>query len=407
MQVLIMVDRSGSVVNNGAATVQKYKDQVTKVWHTLHNISVTYGGFSSGYLLAFASRTADQTTGLLAKDNDKNGSINEADRNLNNLNVLSSYDAMTQNIYFSNSGNPEYPSTQTASYGYNPKSENRNYLPSVTATNWHESLLTAEQTVGTANATGSTTRPYSMVLMVTDGAPTVDDGPNNTWDIFKKKTTIDENFDGSESTTSHVSRARDVINSLRTGNDIVTPTKTFTPVPVYGLLIGGGTAGASRMSSTFGAGNWFQSTDFDTTLGAQLLSIVGKDCPPAGGIVAGLSAKAITPPTGGLEETDLTYTVDLTNTGGALLDNVSVTGGIVVPVLTDTNYSNEGLLAPGKIRRFKVIHHINSGDVGATVVIPYAGHVAEDASMMLAGSPMNLSGTVNLPIAIQRIARPV
>ena len=52
MQVLVLLDRSGSVTNQGPAVVQKYKDQVKKVWTTLSNISKTYGGFTSGYLWA-------------------------------------------------------------------------------------------------------------------------------------------------------------------------------------------------------------------------------------------------------------------------------------------------------------------------------------------------------------------
>lgn len=406
MQVLVLLDRSGSVTNEGSATVQKYKDQVKKVWHTLHNISATYGGYSSGYLLAFAGRTSDQTAPLLTKDNNKDGAINEEDLDLTNLDVLSSYDKMTQDIYFRHNEGAYYPSNQTVALGYNPKSEDTRYFTKANYTNWHESFLEATDKVATANAADALARDYSMVIIVTDGAPTVDDGANHKWDIFKKKANIDENFDGSESTPSHWQRTKSVVDALRSGYRITDSSKQFTPVQVNGILIGGGTAGATRMNNTFGAGNWSQSSDFDSTLGAQLLQIVGATCPPDPNLTSSMTATLIDPPTNVIEDSDLTYTVDIANTGTSLLDNVQVSNASAVEVPTDSNYTSSGYLAPGKKRRFRVTVHVGGGVKSTNITIPYSAKVVEDPSLMAPDQQMNLSGSLTSGLSVTLVPRP-
>lgn len=409
LQVLVLLDRSGSVTNRGSAVVQKYKDQVKKVWSTLHNISVTYGGYSSGYLWAFAGRTADQMPRLIEKDNNNDGVINDEDRNLNNNAVLSKYNAMTQDIYFRDNG-PMYPSNQLPSYGYNPKNEDTRYFTKVNYTNWHESFLMAEQTISQANAPDNPLRDYSMVIIVTDGDPTVDDGPNHTWDEFtsskKANKKLDENFDGSANTTSHVTRTKAVVDSLRSGYEIKNSSHTFAPVQVHGVLIGGNNASKNRMDSTYGSGNWFQSTDFDSTLGAQLLNIVSQTCPSDPNLASGLEAEFVSAPTSAIEDSDVTYTVDLTNTGTAILENVSVTNGIVFDVPTDPNYSSDGILAPGEKRRFSVTIHIGGGSTVTSVSIPYSADVAEDPSLMEPGAQMHPSGTLSSSLTVNLVPRP-
>lgn len=406
MQVLVLVDRSGSVTNEGPAVVQQYKDQVKKIWHTLHNISMTYGGFSSGYLWAFAGRTADQMPRLLAKDNNKDGVVNEEDRNLSNLDVLSGYDSMTQDIYFRNDTGPMFPSNQIASYGYNPKNEDTKYYTKPNYTNWHESFLMAQNTVSAANAIGNAARDYDMVIIITDGEPTVDDGPNNTWDTFAKNKKIDENFDGSDTTTSHATLTKAVVDSLRSGKLVSGTTQTYSPVSVQGILIGGGTSGATRMTNTFGSGNWFQSSNFDTTLGAQLLKVVGGTCPPAPTLTAGMTATLVSAPTSVIEDSDVSYTVDIANTGQALLENVAASNGTVVDMPTDSTYTSSGMLSPGKKRRFLITQHIGGGSKSATVTIPYSAHVAEDPSVLAPGTVMNLTGQLTSGLVVQLVPRP-
>src|SRR5690606_2971369 len=104
---------------------------------------------------AFAGRTADQTPQVLTKDNNKDGVINEADRDLAHPDVLAKFDAMTQDVYFRDDNDPMFPSSQNASYGYNPKNESTKYFTKPNYTNWHEAFLMATETVATANAPGS------------------------------------------------------------------------------------------------------------------------------------------------------------------------------------------------------------------------------------------------------------
>lgn len=405
LQVLVLLDRSGSVTNEGSAVVQKYKDQVKKVWSTLHNISVTYGGYSSGYLWAFAGRTADQMPRLIEKDNNNDGVIDDEDRNLNNNAVLSKYNAMTQDIYFRDNG-PMYPSNQLSSYGYNPKNEDTRYFTKVNYTNWHESFLMAEQTIAQANAPGNALRDYSMVIIVTDGDPTVDDGPNHTWDTFAKKKKIDENFDGSANTSSHVTRTKAVVDSLRSGYEIKDSSNTFAPVQVHGVLIGGNNASKNRMDSAYGTGNWFSSANFDSTLGAQLLNIVSQTCPSDPNLASGLEAEFVDAPTSAIEDSDITYTIDLTNTGTAILENVSVANGNVIDVPTDPSYSSDGILAPGEKRRFSVTIHIGGGSTVTNISIPYSADVAEDPSLMEPDAQMHPSGTLSSSLTISLVPRP-
>ena len=406
MQVLVLLDRSGSVTNEGSATVQKYKDQVKKVWNTLHNISVTYGGYASGYLWAFAGRTADQMPRLLAKDNNKDGVLNDEDRNLNNLDVLSGYEAMTQDIYFRNDNSPMYPSNQLAGYGYNPKNEDTRYFTKANYTNWHESFLMAQSTIATANAPGNALRDYSMVIIVTDGDPTVDDGANHTWDTFAKNKKIDENFDGSVNTSSHATRTKAVVDALRSGYNVKTPSQTFTPVQVHGVLIGGNSSSQTRMTNTYGTGNWFASSNFDTTLGAQLLSIVSQTCPPDPSLTSSLSAEVVSAPSSTIEDSDVTYLVDVTNNGSAVLEEVTVSNGTVVDMPKDPTYTSAGLLSPGKKRRFTISLHIGGGSTSANVSLPYSAHVAEDPSMMAPNQQMDLSGTLSANLTVSLVPRP-
>jgi hypothetical protein len=343
---------------------------------------------------------------LLSKDNDKNGTVNEEDRNLNNNDVLSNFDTMTQNVYFRDDNDPLYPSNQTSQYGYNPKNEDLRYFTGINSTNWHEAFLMAENTVEGANVPTSALRDYNMVIMVTDGQPTVDDGANNKWDIFQKRPKPDENFDNNESNSLHASRAKSVIDSLRSGSDILTPSKTFAPVQVYGIMIGGGSAEKTRMNNTFGTGNWFASANFDSTLGAQLLNIVGNACPPDPNLTASMSGTIVSSPADAIEGTDVSYVVDITNTGSAALDEITVTNGTVIPILNDTTYSNDGLLGPGQKRRFSVTYHAGSGSRSTTVTIPYSAHVADDASLLVPGTPTTLSGQLTAGLGIKLIPRP-
>lgn len=406
LQVLVLLDRSGSVTNEGSAVVQKYKDQVKKVWSTLHNISVTYGGYSSGYLWAFAGRTADQMPRLINKDNNGDGVINDEDRNLNNNAVLSGYNAMTQDIYFRSDNAPMYPSNQLSSYGYNPQNEDTRYFTKANYTNWHESFLMAESTIAAANAPGNALRDYSMVIIITDGDPTVDDGPNHTWDTFARRKTIDENFDGSANTASHVTRTKEVVDSLRSGHAVKNSSQTFAPVQVHGVLIGGSNASKARMDSTYGAGNWFASSNFDSTLGAQLLNIVSQTCPSDPNLTSGLTAQIVSGPTSVIEDSDVTYTVDLTNTGTASLENVEVANGNVIDMPTDKTYSSDGLLSPGEKRRFSVTIHIGGGTTVANVSMPYSADVADDPSIMETGSNMHPSGVLGATLSVSLVPRP-
>jgi hypothetical protein len=406
LQVLVLVDRSGSVTDQGAATVQKYKDQVKKVWHTLNNISRTYGGFSSGYTWAFAGRTADQMPQLLARDNNGDGTVNEEDRNLNDLNVLAQYDQMTQNIYFDGNGSPAYPSNQLPSYGYNPKSEDTRYFTKIQYTNWHEAFLMAQDTVIASNAPLADARDYSLVIMITDGEPTVNDGPNHTWDKFARRANIDENHDGYAGNSKHSLRTKEVIDALRSGVKVNDSATTFNPVQVYGVLIGGGSSGATRMSNTFGTGNWFQSADFDSTLGTQLLNVVGSACPPAGGLSPAIGGEFVSSEASAIENSQISYVVDITNTGTAILDEVEVPNASVIPIYDDANYSNEGLFGPGMKRRFLVSYFVPGGATAVNVNIPFSANVAEDPSLLLPGSPTTVSGELNTALAVQLIPRP-
>ncbi len=407
LQVLVLVDRSGSVTNEGSATVQKYKDQVKKVWHTLHNISKTYGGYTSGYLWAFGGRTADQMPRLLAKDNNKDGVVNDGDRDLGNIDVLSGYDTMTQDIYFRNDNGAQFPANQTASYGYNPDSETHSKLiEQLNGTNWHDSFLMAQKTISAANAPGNAARDYNMVIIITDGVPTLDDGANMLRDPYMKNKTIDENFDGNDSTTSHATRTKTVVDSLRSGKLATSNTVSFTPVQVHGILIGGGNSGATRMTNTFGTGNWFQSSNFDTTLGAQLLSVVGQTCPPAPTLTAGMTATIVGAPTNVIEDSDVIYTVDVTNTGQALLENLTVSNGTVVSLPADPSYTSSGMLSPGKKRRFQITQHVGGGSRSATVTIPYSAHVAEDPSVLVPGTVMNITGQLSAGLVVNLVPRP-
>ncbi len=406
MQVLVLLDRSGSVTNEGPATVQKYKDQVKKVWTTLSNISKTYGGFTSGYLWAFAGRTADQMPMLLQGDNDKNGVVNEEDRNLVNNDVLAKYHAMTQDVYFRNDNQPMFPANQMASYGFNPKNEDTKYFKRSTYTNWHEAFLMAQETVQEANAPSSNLRDYSMVIIVTDGEPTVNDGPNHTWDTFAKNKKIDEVHDGSVSTSSHATRTKEVVEALRNGQNVKNSSQKFTPVQVYGVLIGGNNSGKTRMNNTYGVGNWFASNNFDSTLGAQLLNIVSQTCPPAATLSGEMHAEIVQSPANIIEDSQATYLVDVTNTGSATLDDVLVSNGTVVNLPADDTYTSEGILSPGKKRRFQVSVHIGGGATSTNVTIPYSANVAEDPSIMLAGSPMTLGGTLTSTLSVTLVPRP-
>ncbi|MFN8016486.1 MAG: hypothetical protein U0R17_07800 [Acidimicrobiia bacterium] len=405
-KVLVLVDRSGSVTNRGSTVVQQYKDQVKKVWHILHNISKTYGGYSSGYLWAFAGRTADQMPRLLAKDINKDGVVNEADQNLNDLNVLSEYDSMTQNIYFRNDSDPMYPSNQLASYGYNPKNEDTRYFTKANYTNWHESFLMAENTVQAANTASSSIKDYSMVIIITDGDPTVDDGPNHTWDTFAKNKKIDENFDGSTTTSSHVTLTKSVVDSLRLGQNVKDTTQKFAPVSVQGILIGGNSSSQTRMNNTFGSGNWYNSGDFDSTLGANLLNIVSRTCPPAPTLTGGVKAEIVSAPDNVIEDSTATYTVDITNTGTAVLDVATVTNGTVVDMPTDPTYVSEGLLSPGKKRRFQVNVHVGGGATTQGISIPYYAHIGEDPSMLVPGTKLDITGTLTTSIGVTLVPRP-
>lgn len=406
MQVLVLLDRSGSVTNQGPAVVQKYKDQVKKVWTTLSNISKTYGGFTSGYLWAFAGRTADQMPLLLANDNNKDGVVNEADRNLSDSNVLTKYHSMTQDIYFRNDSAPMYPANQLSSYGYNPKNEDTRYFKNVNYTNWHESFLMAQDTVSAANAPSSAARDYSTVIIVTDGDPTGNDGPNHTWDTFAKNKKIDEVHDGSTSTSSHVTRTKEVVDALRNGENVKNASQKFTPVQVYGVLIGGNNASKNRMNTTYGSGNWFASSNFDTTLGAQLLNIVSQTCPPAATLTGAMAAQIVQGPSNIIEDSDATYIVDVTNTGTASLDGVAVSNGTVIDLPADDKYVSEGILAPGKMRRFQITVHVGGGSTSTNVTLPYSAVVSEDPSIMLQGSPMSLSGVLNAGLSISLVPRP-
>jgi|GEM_PF-3823739 len=406
MQVLVLLDRSGSVTNQGPAVVQKYKDQVKKVWTTLSNISKTYGGFTSGYLWAFAGRTADQMPLLLQGDNNNDGVVNEEDRNLNNNDVLAKYHAMTQDIYFRNDYQPMFPSNQLSSYGYNPKNEDTRYFKLPNYTNWHESFLMAQETIGAANAPSSSARDYSMVIIVTDGDPTVNDGPNHTWDTFARRKNTDEVHDGSTSTTSHVTRTKEVVDALRNGQNVRDSSQTFTPVQVYGVLIGGNNSSKARMDSAYGSGNWFASSNFDSTLGSQLLNIVSQTCPPAATITGNMSAQIVSGPSSVIEDSDATYLVDVTNTGTASLDDVAVSNGTVIDLPADSNYTSDGILSPGKKRRFQVTVHVGGGSTSTTVTIPYSAQVAEDPSIMLPGSPMNLGGNLTSLLSVSLVPRP-
>ncbi len=406
LQVVVLLDRSGSVVNQGTSTVQKYRDQTKKIWSTLNQVSLTYEGFTSGTLWAFAGRTANQMPLLQNSDNNGDGIIDEQDLNLGNSRVLNKFNEMTQNIHFSSNGNPEHPSTQPFSMGYNPNKEDRRYFTRIQFTNWHEAFLMAQDTVTSTN-TDPNKPNHSIVLMITDGVPTVNDGPNHRWDNFARRANIDEQHDGSQYTSNHATRTREVVNALRQGHDVRNSNNTYDPVQVYGILIGGGSFGASKMSTAFGEGNWFQSQDFDSTIGTHILNVVANSCPPAATLVPELQAELLNPISTALEGDNITFTVDVTNTGTAALDNVSLAGGSVSAVYDNEDYSNEGILSPGQKRRFIVSYTVGAGLEQVNLNLGYSADVADDHSLLLPGSPTSISGEISTSFSVQLIPRPV
>lgn len=220
------------------------------------------------------------------------------------------------------------------------------------ATNWHDAFVDTAQTIGFWNnhAVAPVLTPdkdFDLVVMVTDGEPTINNGPNEVYD----RGVVDDQTSGSTTGADDKKSSRYLVNALRTGGPVnnnwymgspvyvnrspfpALDLSARQPVNVVGIIIdtnNNKAAMAGNMSYIFGAENvgWFYSNNFNSSLNTAITSSSSSlTCTAAKtGVTSGISATISASPTTVLEGHSTSITISVTNTGTIDLSSVKVSG---------------------------------------------------------------------------------
>lgn len=329
-RVIILVDRSYSIVNdtpnNDLRDAKYLKNSVNGALMVLASQAHTSNSKMEVIIQAFAGKTVTQNDpytgdlGAWAQANDV------AHYDATKSNPYDSLNAMMRNVVGMD------PNGQDGIWFRNEASwwpAFRTYPgdPNATALSWSKGYPSDDN--GTTNYEGAfnsarglinfwTPGPasdadddFDLVLMVTDGLPTTNDGPGGMGGQY----VTPDNQD--------LSRAQGAINALRLG-----AFGTIPPTPVVGVLAGQAAAGSSSdgyMNQTFGAGNWTKNTDFSSLQGTILNALAPYSCVKAK-IPVATGIKVAAPVSNGdiLEGSKQRATVDLNieNSGDIALSYV-------------------------------------------------------------------------------------
>ena len=384
--VLLTVDRSSSISDAESVTMKNSLNQM--LW-MLAARGQSLGVGINVYISVFASRTYDITpwnwpgnrdvttpAGLLALSNVVNGIP-----------------------FWSN------PGDQSLWYGGTAWGDGITH-----ATNWHDAFISSAQTVGfwTNHATTptlTTDQDFDLVLMVTDGQPTVNDGHNHINDGG----TGDDQTSGGTVGADDLKASRYLVNALRTGTAVrnisafgwgtgsvvfvnnPAPFPDFDlgprqPVPVKGVIIdtnNNKAAMAGNMSYVFGSegSGWLHANNF----GSSLTSALGA---ATGGLTCSAPDKWVTPsikidvlsqPASIMEATTGSMTFRITNTS-----SIEVSGATIA--LGNVNIYKNGSLVT-ECPAFNLINVGDYYDCTVTISVPLGGTAPLQSTYKAEGTP--------------------
>lgn len=242
-KILVLMDRSLSVVNNAGGTQSTADALKNGLIHFQNELGLATqpGSRAEVYTYAFADNAVFQNFG--------GGDFPSfwdwiPYANLQTNEGRWANGILVNQIHFRGSGGPLNNGPNLAWRGYTSASDD--------ATNWDEAFTKAINHMNFWG--GSTTDPdgdWDLVLMVTDGVPTINNASRTRTDGYVWSRPED------------VSRARWGINSIRTG---VNPNNIFAQVraktPVYGIFVNSPGVYSNTghitpiLDRTFGPGNW-------------------------------------------------------------------------------------------------------------------------------------------------------
>lgn len=251
LTLAVMIDRSGSV-SSVADNPAKYKESVNKFVEDLSNILISRDGDLDVLLWGYGSRSIIQ--------NDKTAS-NQLVTKVDSTTSLEDMKAAVDAIFFSpsaNGSNELSMNGNTTAYakarGYNAGFETTgNY----TLTNWDDALLEVKKLASSSDFNDPAPGKHiNLALMLTDGAPNVNNGSNRTFEVG--------DLSGYSSADGR-KYASQTVTELRTG--------TSAPkMAVRGVLINA--TADSAMNEVFGPSNWSKADDFEDDLAKVLKEII-------------------------------------------------------------------------------------------------------------------------------------
>lgn len=280
--VQLLIDRSNSVTSLDRTYYRFFiKDILDKLSHRARSVN----GTMTLILHAFA------TVSIWQNSLDWQG-LFDGSRDIADPAVLQKHKDLVDSIWFSNdldSGGFSNQGTLDTKYrGY--FGGRGGALPWGGATNWHDALVQSSSSIrfwtgGDNSVNASPNQDNDVVILITDGMPTVNNGRDHI--SFTPDDALGVNYFDENNTSS----ARYSVNRLRSGDAYknasgnVPPSNGLfnlgsrAPTNVYGIMIGGDAHDAGRMTSVFGAQNdaWYRIDSFKNAPNNPIIDDVIKD----------------------------------------------------------------------------------------------------------------------------------
>lgn len=386
MRIVLLIDRSGSIMGNAVPQysleiANTIKSTVNSFYGVLKTRADGYPGSQATVMVdAFATYSIpqngiapDPSIGLTSWD--WLGSLDLADPNTHPTSPYSDYrnktnlqyqQSVINNIFYNYVKDPSYDTSKpnSAYRGYYGTTGNQvNTSLGTTGTNYDDALISAAHQISFWTGGPSGTNPdkrgdddFDLVLMVTDGQPTMNDGPNHVADVGPP---AEDGLKNSNPEPIDVQYAQNEVNVLRTGRAFTDQNgKEMTgiwgkrpPVNVIGIIAGKEASNPNsldNMDSVFGSNvglpadspkNWYATNGFAGDLADALrksINDIGCKKPDP----AHPKISLTTNPSGAVEvpeNQDATVSYTITNTGDTDLTKVKITNTVagVTTVLYD------------------------------------------------------------------------